>query len=501
MTRYLIYTRVSPRGSDWQGETSCEAQADECRRYLKAKGDGKIVDTVRDEFISGTTNDRPALQKLLNDCRRGTAKWDVLVVHDIDRLVKSQRGWYKILDTLKAAGKSIIAVRQNIDYSTPYGSFNMDNIIRMAQLMIEVGAENTRRKLKWMARQGLWAPGRVPLGYKRRAPRDNVLQVDPETAPLVLDIFACYAGGLNVIEIQRKHKRPRNTILRVLHNPVYIGRIRYADIETPGRHEPIIDMETWQRVQDRLPKTKSGPRHNKSTRENLLTGLIFCECGRAMSPATARGKMGKRYWHYRCPDTVKCPHRAYVPAEKLEEAVKEQILTLVDQPAMIRAVKRQIARSGDAVRKAVTPTIDATALRIAETRGEIKNLVATLKQGRLTADNAEFINTELTALRRRLEDLTEQRDKAKRQIEKAAEYARQSQNVAGTWATIARMLLTAGKDPHAERSIINAHIRRIDRQGQDFRITYILKRNGKGSTNCTIRHPEGVLVELMLRVA
>jgi len=271
MTRYLIYTRVSPRGSDWQGETSCDAQGDECRRYLKAKGDGKIVKTVRDEFISGTTNDRPALQKILADCRRGAAKWDVLVVHDIDRLVKSQRGWFKILDTLKDAGKSIIAVRQNIDYSTPYGSFNMDNIVRMAQLMIEVGAENTRRKLKWMARQGLWAPGRVPLGYKRRAPRDNVLQIDPETAPLVRDIFACYGAGLNVIEIQRKHKRPRNTILRVLHNPVYIGRVRYGDVEAPGKHEPIIDQETWQRVQDRLPKTKSGPRHNKSTRENLLT--------------------------------------------------------------------------------------------------------------------------------------------------------------------------------------------------------------------------------------
>jgi len=500
MPTYLIYTRVSPRGSDWQGETSCEAQADECRRYLKAKGDGKVIGVVQDEFISGGTNQRPALQKILADSRAGRAKWDVLVVHDIDRLVKSQRGWYKILDTLRDAGKTVIAVRQNIDYSNPYGSYTMDNLVRSHQLMREIGADNTRRKMVWMARQGLWPAGKVPYGYKRGAAKDNILHIDPQAAPIIQDIFASYAAGLTVTEIQRKHKLPKNTIHKRLRNPIYIGRLVYADVNTQGQHKPIISQELWDKVQSRLPRTVKGRRPNRSHREYLLAGLIYCECGRTMSPTSAKGRHGKRYHHYRCQDTAHCPHREYIPADSIEQAVKDQILTLTQSPAMVKAIQDQVAQSASATRAAVEPTIDAIATRISAAKEKLTGLTEAISSGFLTSDNASYINDQITQLRNTITNLQEERRHAKRQLEQAMARAQDSKSVVKTWNTIARAILATGQDPTAQRGIIHAHIKRIDRQGQDFRVTYTLPPSKRGSPNSLLWHPIGYLVELMLRV-
>ena len=90
---YLIYTRVSPRGSDWQGETSCEAQEAEVRAHLvRIDPTARFVRTLSDEFRTGRNNHRPALQSALREAATGNAKWDALVVLDVDRISRSMEG-------------------------------------------------------------------------------------------------------------------------------------------------------------------------------------------------------------------------------------------------------------------------------------------------------------------------------------------------------------------------------------------------------------------------
>ena len=50
--KYLIYARVSPRGSDFEGETSIPMQINYCREYVKFHG-GQVVGELSDEFFSG----------------------------------------------------------------------------------------------------------------------------------------------------------------------------------------------------------------------------------------------------------------------------------------------------------------------------------------------------------------------------------------------------------------------------------------------------------------
>ena len=57
---YLIYTRVSPRGSDWTGETSCQSQDSNCRADLLRRDPGATFDAAPpEEFKTGRNNARP----------------------------------------------------------------------------------------------------------------------------------------------------------------------------------------------------------------------------------------------------------------------------------------------------------------------------------------------------------------------------------------------------------------------------------------------------------
>ena len=63
--KYLIYARISPRGSDFDtsAENSTEMQIDYCKEHIKEKG-GIVVNTVKDEFLSGKNLMRPGIQTI-----------------------------------------------------------------------------------------------------------------------------------------------------------------------------------------------------------------------------------------------------------------------------------------------------------------------------------------------------------------------------------------------------------------------------------------------------
>lgn len=111
--RIVIYGRVSTAGQ------STDVQIQECQAYAQRCGYqvvGEYCDT-----ISGTTgkDDRPALTRLLEDAF--ARKFDTVVVYSIDRLGRSLKHCLDILESLKAHRTDFIAIRQQIDTSSPTG--------------------------------------------------------------------------------------------------------------------------------------------------------------------------------------------------------------------------------------------------------------------------------------------------------------------------------------------------------------------------------------------
>lgn len=111
--KYLIYARVSPRGSDYEGETSIQMQIDMCRRYVENAGD-EVIEVISDEFYSGKTLARPGMNRILADLRNGTANWDAICFYKMSRLSRNQRDSVNFLAELADHGKGFLSVTENM---------------------------------------------------------------------------------------------------------------------------------------------------------------------------------------------------------------------------------------------------------------------------------------------------------------------------------------------------------------------------------------------------
>ena len=84
--KYLIYTRVSPKGSTWTAtETTVGDQAAQCRAFVQATDpDGEVVGVVRGAFGSGKSAKRSGWKRMLDEVRSGPPQRDVLVVREME---------------------------------------------------------------------------------------------------------------------------------------------------------------------------------------------------------------------------------------------------------------------------------------------------------------------------------------------------------------------------------------------------------------------------------
>ena len=87
--KYLIYARISPRGSTWESnESTIPLQIDACRNYVDFQSE-EVHEVVEDEFQSAKDFDRPGFSRIHSELLQGTAAWDTIIVHKLDRLTRS----------------------------------------------------------------------------------------------------------------------------------------------------------------------------------------------------------------------------------------------------------------------------------------------------------------------------------------------------------------------------------------------------------------------------
>jgi DNA invertase Pin-like site-specific DNA recombinase len=157
---YLLYARVSPKGSTWSAsESSVPIQAKSCREYvLRSDPTARFIE-VTDEFESGRDTKRPGFQRILADLEARAGEWDCLVVYSIDRLGRSIGDMLPFFESMHKAGRGLLAVRQNIDMNTAGGRAMLYLMCVFAQLERELNSERTSAKMMSIA-----AAGGIPYG-------------------------------------------------------------------------------------------------------------------------------------------------------------------------------------------------------------------------------------------------------------------------------------------------------------------------------------------------
>lgn len=316
--RCAIYTRKSSEEGLEQSFNSLDAQREACEAYIKSQShEGWIdIETKYDDGgFSGGSIERPALQRLMQDVRRGAI--DIIVVYKVDRLTRSLADFAKIVETLDSQRASFVAVTQQFNTTTSMGRLTLNVLLSFAQFEREVTGERIRDKIAASKRRGMWMGGSPPLGYDAV---DRRLVVNETEACIVRDIFNKYvrAGTVSLLKAElarlgvvskiwkskdgHQHGGDlyrRGALYHLLKNEIYIGRIVHKENSYPGTHAPIIDIALWRQVQDGLSSNRSATSRapNVDSRSPLV-GLLYDDKGHPMSPSFTQRPKGRRYRYY-----------------------------------------------------------------------------------------------------------------------------------------------------------------------------------------------------------
>ena len=295
MKKCALYTRVSTTMQAEKECNSCEAQKDKILSYVKSQEDLEVIKEYSDPGYTGSNLDRPALKELLDDITQ--KRIEVVLTYKIDRLTRSSKDFYALIELFEKNGVSYVSVTERFDTSSPSGRLLRNIMLTFAQFEREMTVERIKDKFEQRAQKGMWNGGIPPMGYKNE---NKKLIVDRKNAKLVKSLFEKFVETCSlyrVLDYVRENKiaYPRSGILvtttglaEILRNPVYAGKTRWGNKIYPGLHEPIISEELFKHAQN-LTKEKIIKRPLR--KEFLLSQLVKCsECGSGMTNAFTNKK-------------------------------------------------------------------------------------------------------------------------------------------------------------------------------------------------------------------
>lgn len=350
-----------------------------------------------DEDYSGADRDRPDFKKLISHCEEGLI--DVVICktqsrfsRDMEIIEKYIHGKFlewkiRFIGVVDHADTEIVGNKKARQINGLVNEWYLEDL-----------SNNIKRTLKNKRQDGKYTGSFAPYGYLIDPEDKNHLIVDPIASKVVMEIFQMYVSGMGYIKIAKElnnrsilnptaYKKQNGskfcnaqyekntttsklwtdgTIYRILRREVYTGTLvqskseninyktnkrRYKPekewIKVPNTHEPIIDIELWQKAAE-LRKRKG--RCDKFSGEMYsLSKKVYCkECNSTMWKMSYKLANG-RYNYLRC-RTVKishdkCSNTSSIRLDYLEALVLNQINLLLKQfynPDLIKIEKDSV---------------------------------------------------------------------------------------------------------------------------------------------------------------
>ena len=359
MVRAAPYARVS---TDEQVEGySIEGQLDSMRKYASDRG-WQIIEEYVDAGFSARTDNRPAFKRMIADAKQG--KFDVVLVLRGDRFARNRMHAAMYKQLLKEVGVRVTSVTELIEKGTPSAVIleGMNEVIAewySVDLSVKITDAKRRR-----AEKGLWN-GPVPFGYA--VATEGTLAVIPDEGGILRRAFEMYASGCDTFQqigtwlnqtehrprVHRKDRKGRNylwgkdTVKCMLTNAFYLGYVKHKDRLLPGKHEPIITQELFDKVQQVRKKHYRAPStFTQRYRTYLLKGLL--RCAHCSEKLWAQHSGGKSY--YREENSIRgipCPNpKKYQRAEVFDSKI-EAIVGNLTLPSSWRDLVMEFLNSDD----------------------------------------------------------------------------------------------------------------------------------------------------------
>jgi len=139
MKRAAIYARVSTHNGQ-----NPEMQLGEVRAYC-GRRQWEIAGEYVDTGISGSKEHRPALDRLLANCRKRMV--DAVVVYRYDRFARSVRQLVNALEEFRSLGIDFVSLHEGVDTSTPNGRLVFGIFASIAEFERELIRDRVRSGL------------------------------------------------------------------------------------------------------------------------------------------------------------------------------------------------------------------------------------------------------------------------------------------------------------------------------------------------------------------
>ena len=314
--RVAAYARVSIE----KGRTlhSLSAQVSYYSDYIQKRSEWEYVGVYADSGETGTLKNRSEFQRLVADCEAG--KIDIVLTKSISRFARNTVDLLETVRRLREIGVEVRFEEQNINSMSGDGELMMTILASFAQEEVRSLSENAKWAVKKRFEKGI-PNGRVRLlGYRWEGDK---LVIVPEEAAVVKRIYQDFLDGKSRLTTERELEADgitsvngftmRDSHLKtILTNVTYTGNLLLqkeyiADPITKKRkknrgelpqyfvadtHEAIIDMATFQYVQDEMARRKQlGALANPHIPTSALTSKVKCgKCGKSFRRRTENSK-------------------------------------------------------------------------------------------------------------------------------------------------------------------------------------------------------------------
>lgn len=382
--RAALYIRLSREDADKSESYSVTSQREILKEFLKLNSDIDLYDFYVDDGWSGTSFNRPAFTRMMEDIYAGNV--NCVIVKDLSRFGRNYTDAGNYLDNIFVKLKvRFIALNNGIDtasnsmnVATQCISVGVTNVIN--ESLAATTSVNVRGTLNVNRAQGKFIGSFPTYGYLKDPNDRHRLIIDEETAPVIRMIFEKYISGQSVIGIAKElnsmgipnpsmykkqkgfnYRHPTgksndglwhdSSVRRILQNEMYIGnmvqgkntKISYKIkqcravpknewIIVENTHEAIIDKDTFNKALSLFNKNIRSSPIKKEV--DLFSGLVRCaDCHRIMNKKTNTHPYGT-YRYYRCMTSKKMSKDACtnhtIRIDKLETAVLITMQKMID---------------------------------------------------------------------------------------------------------------------------------------------------------------------------
>ena len=350
----IAYFRVS---TDMQAEDlSLETQEKGGEIFAK-DNNVKIVKKFTDIMSGGNRNRKGFLdaQKYLEEHKD---EIDYFIAYDVSRIARDAFAFLSLFNKLNILGIKLKLINNpNLDTDSPMGKLIITILAAIFEFFRFDNADRVRDNMIIRVKEGK-RMNNAPYGYRMI---DKKMVIIPEEAEIIKFVFEQYLKGHGIVAIEKMINRDRSTIKQWLQNKVYAGynvfgitrtnkstfkQVKNPDpskiIEVKGDWEPIISLETWQKVADIITKNRELRMRNIEKTSYLLAGLLVHTCGEKF-----RGNSGRKgTYYYRCKGCNRSIKTDTIDSKVLDELFSSDILSELNRTSdgEAEAKKKEISR-------------------------------------------------------------------------------------------------------------------------------------------------------------